>query len=164
MRILGHIHTFNDENVIEQCLGAMLAQTRPPDAILIVDNGSTDATLERDFPPTVTVIRNGRNLGTSGAVHIGLKYAMENGFDWACILDADCAPRPDALEKLVGLWESLPPDVQAKTWRLSSLPMELPEKAVSTPFSVRLAFYEGNEKPKARHGVAFPHLHVGDPP
>lgn len=155
MRILGHIHTFNDENVIERCLGALLAQTRPADAILIVDNGSTDGTLDRDFPPEVTVVRNGHNMGTSGAVHIGLKYAMENGFDWALILDADCALRPDALEKLVALWESLSPDVQAKIWRLSSLPMELPEKAVSVPFSVSLAFYEGNQTPRPRHGVVF---------
>ena len=50
MRVLGHIHTMNDAAVIEQALEGLRRQTRPPDALLIVDNASTDATLDRIFP------------------------------------------------------------------------------------------------------------------
>jgi len=79
MRILAHIHTMNDEAVIEQLLDALRRQTQPLDAIVIVDNASTDRTLDRVFPENVTVIRNAENLGTSGAIRIGLAHALEHG-------------------------------------------------------------------------------------
>src|SRR5260370_42237054 len=57
MRILAHMHTMNDASVIEQLLEGLRRQTQPIDAILIVDNASTDGTLDRTFPKTVTIIR-----------------------------------------------------------------------------------------------------------
>lgn len=154
VKVLGHIHTFNDADVIERSLEALLNQTRPLDEILVVDNASTDGTLDRHFPRGVTVIRNAANLGTSGAIEIGLRYAMDNAFFWAWILDGDSEPYPDALERLLELWDHLPADVQNRTWRLSCLPLELPEKAVTT-FSVSLPFHRGSALPKPRHGHVF---------
>jgi GT2 family glycosyltransferase len=112
MRVLAHIHTFNDAAVIQQALEGLQRQTRPPDAILIVDNASTDGTLDRTFPDNVTIIRNPENLGTSGTVRVGFAYAVEHGFDWAWILDADSVPEPDALENLLAFFERLPPAKQ----------------------------------------------------
>lgn len=112
MRILAHIHTMNDAAVIEQALDGLLRQTRPPDAILIVDNASTDGTLDRTFPATVTVMRNPENLGTSGTVRIGLAHAQEHGFDWAWLFDADSVPEPAALENLLAFFARLPPEKQ----------------------------------------------------
>jgi rhamnopyranosyl-N-acetylglucosaminyl-diphospho-decaprenol beta-1,3/1,4-galactofuranosyltransferase len=37
--------TYNRRELLEQCLDALLAQTRPPDRILVVDNASTDGTV-----------------------------------------------------------------------------------------------------------------------
>jgi glycosyltransferase involved in cell wall biosynthesis len=108
MRVLAHVHTFNDADVIEQALDALQRQTRPPDAIVIVDNASTDATLDRTFPKGVTVVRNLTNLGSSGAVGVGFTHAMEQEFDWTWILDADSVPEPDALENLLGFFQRLP--------------------------------------------------------
>jgi GT2 family glycosyltransferase len=110
MRILAHVHTMNDAAVIEQALEGLRRQTRPPDAILIVDNASIDGTLGRTFPETVTIIRNPENLGTSGAVRTGLAHALEHGFDWAWLFDADSVPEPEALEKLLAFFEHLPPE------------------------------------------------------
>jgi rhamnopyranosyl-N-acetylglucosaminyl-diphospho-decaprenol beta-1,3/1,4-galactofuranosyltransferase len=67
MRVLAHIHTYNEAGFIERALAALQQQTRPLDAIVIVDNASTDGTVDRAFPENVTVIRNSTNLGTSGA-------------------------------------------------------------------------------------------------
>ena len=64
MRVLAYIHTFNDADVIDRALDALLRQTRPPDAILLVDNASTDGTLDRTFPEQVSLIRNPTNLGS----------------------------------------------------------------------------------------------------
>jgi GT2 family glycosyltransferase len=124
MKILGHIHSFNDEEVIDRSLGALMDQTHPVAEILLVDNGSTDRTLQRSFPHKVTVIRHQENLGTSGAVLTGFEYAWAKQFDWIWILDADSAPRREALEKLVDLYRSFPPAQQAQVWLLGSLPID----------------------------------------
>ncbi|MGH7320586.1 MAG: glycosyltransferase [Candidatus Rokuibacteriota bacterium] len=126
MRILGHVHTFNDEDVIDRSLQALLQQTRPLDAILLVDNASTDRTLDRAFPDKVAVIRHPENRGTSGTVVTGFRYALEHGFDWIWLFDADSAPHPDALEKLLELYQAFPPDLQAQVWLLASLHIDVP--------------------------------------
>ena len=114
MRVLAHVHTFNDAEVIEQALDALRRQTRPLDAIVVVDNASTDGTLDRTFPDGVTIIRNSANLGSSGAVAVGLAHALEREFDWTWVLDADSVPEPDALENLLGFFERLPNSEQAQ--------------------------------------------------
>ncbi len=106
MKILGHIHTFNDEEIIDLSLEALLVQTYSVDRIVVVDNGSTDNTVRRPFPPHVVVIQHRQNLGTSYAVKTGLQYALVNQYDWMWVLDADSLPREDALQKLVALYES----------------------------------------------------------
>ena len=113
MRILVHIHTWNDADSIGTVLDAVLHQTSTVDGILIVDNGSTDDTLDSAFPDNVTVIRHGLNLGTSGAVKTGLEYAIAHGYDWMWILDADSVPRSDALGLLVDVVETEGPQLGA---------------------------------------------------
>ena len=115
MRVLAHIHTLNDEAVIEQLVEGLRRQTRPPDAIIIVDNGSTDKTLDRTFPENVTIVRNSRNLGTSGGVRAGLAHGLEHGFDWTWLFDADSVPEPDALENLLDFYQSLASSEQDRT-------------------------------------------------
>jgi len=109
VRILGHIHTFNDADVIEQTVAALRRQTVPLTTILVVDNASTDDTLGRIASAPVTTIRNPKNLGTSGAVVLGFEYALANGFEWVWLFDADSVPQPDALENLLKAFYALPP-------------------------------------------------------
>jgi GT2 family glycosyltransferase len=103
VRILVHVHTWNDADVIGIALDAILQQTLAVKEILIVDNGSTDGTAELAYPNIVTVVRHRLNLGTSGAVKTGLEYARALEYDWLWVLDADSMPRPDALELLTRL-------------------------------------------------------------
>jgi glycosyltransferase involved in cell wall biosynthesis len=83
MRILVHVHTWNDADVIGIALDAILQQTLAVEEILIVDNGSTDGTAELVYPNIVTVVRHRLNLGTSGAVKTGLEYARAREYDLA---------------------------------------------------------------------------------
>src|SRR4051794_22977563 len=105
VRILVHIHTWNDADVIDAALRAVSGQTRAVEEILIVDNGSTDGTVDRSFPSNVKLVRHALNLGTSGAVKSGIEYALKHQYDWIWILDADSVPRPNALELLTRLIE-----------------------------------------------------------
>jgi GT2 family glycosyltransferase len=131
MKILGHIHTFNDEEVIDRSLQALLDQTYPVAEVLVVDNCSTDGTLKRRFPSIVQIVRHAQNLGTSGAVISGMQYAAEHGFDWIWLFDADSAPHKDALEKLVDLYRTFPTDLQDQVWLMASL---LVEESTRTPY------------------------------
>lgn len=141
MRVLAYIHTYNDAAVIEQALDSLRRQTRQPDAIVVVDNASTDSTLDRTFPDGVTVIRNSVNMGPSGAVGIGLTLAQQKGFDWVWVLDADSVPEPEALANLIAFYEKLPPPEQHKVFFLAcrlvtatGLPRDFP--AVFTDTSI----------------------------
>jgi GT2 family glycosyltransferase len=123
MRVLAHIHTFNDTSVIDQALDSLTKQTHPLDAILIVDNGSTDGTLDRAFSEHVSVIRNDTNLGTSGAVRCGFIHAVEHQFDWIWVFDADSTPEQGALEELLAFFERLPASAREQVCFLACWPM-----------------------------------------
>jgi GT2 family glycosyltransferase len=121
IKVLAYVHTYNDAEVIDATLRALCEQTYPIPEILLVDNASSDGTLGRAFPSKVTIIRHEQNLGTSGSVATGMKYALAHGYDWIYILDADSAPQKDAIESLLRCHQNLSPELQASTWWLSSL-------------------------------------------
>jgi len=45
----------------------------------------------------------------------GYIYALEHGYDWMWVFDADCAPAPDALEKVLQLYAGWPRNQQEQT-------------------------------------------------
>jgi rhamnopyranosyl-N-acetylglucosaminyl-diphospho-decaprenol beta-1,3/1,4-galactofuranosyltransferase len=142
MRVLAHIHTFNDAAVIEQELEALRRQTRPPDAIVIVDNASTDGTVDRTFSENVTIFRNPDNQGPSGAVQTSLAHALEHGFDWTWVLDPDSVPEPDALEKLLTFFGYLPTTQQERVNFLASWPLTESGEVKQLPISLERAALE----------------------
>jgi len=122
VRVLAHIHTFNDADIIDETVAAVRQQTRPVDGLLIVDNASTDGTLERPSLRDVEIIPHRDNLGTSGAVHSGFRYALDHGYDWIWVLDADSIVAPDALEKLLDLYDRQPERVRDQIAFVACLP------------------------------------------
>ncbi|MGA2410739.1 MAG: glycosyltransferase [Candidatus Binataceae bacterium] len=127
MKVLAHIHTFNDADIIDQTIGSVLRQTRPVDGIVVVDNASTDRTLEQPSLKNVTVLRHCQNLGTSGSVATGLRFGLEHGYDWVWLFDADSNPEPDALERLLTLYADWPQALQDEIGFLSCLPHNVPD-------------------------------------
>jgi rhamnosyltransferase len=115
MRVLAHVHTFNDADIIDRTIAALRTQTRPVDGILVVDNASTDGTLAQPSVTNVTVLRHPENQGTSGTVYTGMRFALDQGYDWIWVFDADSAPEPDALAKLLALYDSFPERLQEET-------------------------------------------------
>lgn len=136
MRVLAHVHTMNDAAVIEQALEALRGQTRPPEAILIVDNASTDGTLDKASSEAVTIVRNPENLGTSGAVRIGFDYALKHGFDWTWVFDADSVAEPGALEALLSFFGRLSPAERERVCFLAGRPLTAGGEVKQQPISL----------------------------
>ncbi len=68
---------FNGMPHLETCISSILNQTHPNFEIILVDNGSTDGSLDyarRRFPQ-LTIVANSKNLGYAGGINTGLKCA-----------------------------------------------------------------------------------------
>lgn len=98
--------TYNRKELLARCLDALSQQTRRPDAILVVDNASTDGT--RQFLsqlsasiPGLRVLSLNENTGGAGGFSSGLAEVARLGFSWAWIMDDDALPALDALEHLM---------------------------------------------------------------
>lgn len=71
--------TYNSQRTIESCLSSIIKYSFESE-IIVVDNGSTDSTLElvRTFGRKVKIINAGKNLGFSKANNLGAKEAEGN--------------------------------------------------------------------------------------
>ena len=103
MTVCAVVVTRDRVRLLEECLAAVGAQTRPPDRVLVVDNASSDGTPEfvaRAHPDAELVCLE-RNEGGAGGFHEGLRRAAAGGWDWLWLMDDDTIPAPDALERLL---------------------------------------------------------------
>lgn len=87
---------------LDRCLGALIRSTRPPLEILVVDDGSTDASplIARQYP--VTLIHNDVNRGAAFARNEGARRARG---EVLVFLDADVVVRPDTLDRMASALE-----------------------------------------------------------
>lgn len=104
------IVNWNGKETLKQCLTSILKNTiSPPFQIVVVDNGSTDHSVEmlRQEFPTAKVIKNRGNLGFSKANNQGIKYAATQGANYFLLLNSDImVAQEDWLTRMVGLMES----------------------------------------------------------
>src|SRR5258708_35687010 len=98
MRVLAHIHTYNDADIIDRTIESVLRQSRSVDCIRVVNIASADGTLDRPSLRHATILRHREKLGTSGTVITGMRFALEHNYDWIWVFEADSPPEPDALE------------------------------------------------------------------
>ena len=102
--------TYNRAALLTRMLAGLAALDRTPDAVIVVDNASTDhtaAVLETVHDLELQVIRPEENLGGAGGFHAGLGAAYEQGFDRIWLLDDDVVPAPDCLSVLLAVADEL---------------------------------------------------------
>jgi GT2 family glycosyltransferase len=90
-----------------ECLASLARGTYPNHHVIVLDNASTDGSVEaiRSQFPQVELISLERNLGYTGNNNVGIRAAMEQGADWVFVLNEDTVVAEDCLEKLVAAAE-----------------------------------------------------------
>lgn len=103
-RVCAIVITYERPELLGRCLDALLAQSRHPDHVLVVDNASRDGTGEmvRDrFGHAVELLELPENVGGAGGFYAGMRAAYERGFGWLWLMDDDSLPTVEALERLL---------------------------------------------------------------
>ena len=93
--------TYNRAPTIARAVYSILAQTVADWELVIVDDGSTDATrhvLQQLSDPRIRVVTHPKNRGVCAAKNTGLDHIQG---EWFTILDSDDEMMPDALEVML---------------------------------------------------------------
>jgi len=80
------IPAYNEEKRIAQLIEEVVKSV--PD-VIVVDDGSTDATADVVAGTRVFLLRQRKNLGKGAALRIGFDYILSKGFDSVLVMDAD---------------------------------------------------------------------------
>ena len=103
MRVAVVMTTFQGERWVEEQLRSVLEQTRPPDEVLVYDDGSTDRTVEI-ASAWAPVVRNPIRLGTVRSLEQGLRSTTA---DVVLLADQDDVWRPNRVERLLAVGADL---------------------------------------------------------
>jgi glycosyltransferase involved in cell wall biosynthesis len=89
MRCCAIVPTFDGERSVGDVVRSLASTWREPGSILVVDDGSTDATARVARAAGALVVAHPVNRGKGAALRTGLGRALEAGFDVAVTVDAD---------------------------------------------------------------------------
>jgi glycosyltransferase involved in cell wall biosynthesis len=87
-RKLAVVPAYNEADSVGNVVRSLRAHA-PEYEVLVVDDGSTDATTKTARDAGARVVRLPFNLGIGGCVQSGFQYALENGYDCAVQVDGD---------------------------------------------------------------------------
>jgi len=100
-KIAAIIVTFNRLEYLKETVLSIQAQSLIPSEIIVVNNSSTDGTLDwLHTQKNITVITQ-NNVGGAGGFATGIEYAYTKGHDWIWCMDDDVIPMQDCLENLI---------------------------------------------------------------
>lgn len=102
MTVCALIAAFNEEATIASVVSGV---RRHVPAIVVVDDGSTDATEARAAAAGATVIRHAENRGKGVAVRTGLARVLAGPYTHVLLIDADLQHDPEDVPKLLAAME-----------------------------------------------------------
>lgn len=113
LRIAAIIPTYKRAALVSRSIDSVLAQTRPVDEVIVVDDGSPDNTAEvvAAYGDRVRYVRQ-NNGGLSAARNTGVRVST---CDWVAFLDDDDEWLPNKIEKQIEALEQTPDAVLCYT-------------------------------------------------
>jgi hypothetical protein len=104
------ILSWNKRDHTLSCLQSVFAQDYANMRVVVVDNGSTDGSLQalREMAGRIDLIEHRENLGFTGGCNAGMRYALAHGGDYVWLLNNDAECSPDTLSRLIGYAQAHP--------------------------------------------------------
>jgi GT2 family glycosyltransferase len=101
---LRHDSYIQQRSLHKRCLESVLAQKYPTREIIVIDNNSTDGTIDilEQFEDRCTVVYNSENIGFAAAQNQAI--GISNG-DWVLTLNPDVLLLPNFIQALVDAGE-----------------------------------------------------------
>jgi GT2 family glycosyltransferase len=92
------------------CLRSLEHLTYPNVNVIVVDNDSSDGSVEtfKKAHPGVRIIETGANLGFTGGNNAGIRHALKHGADYVMLLNNDTVVAPDMVEVMMEVMEADP--------------------------------------------------------
>ncbi len=148
MRYVVVIPVLNELRYTRQCVESLLAHGTPAEAILVIDNGSSDGTPAwLAANPSIRSLRNAVNLGCGGAWTQG---ALRADSDWVVLLNNDVLVSEHAIDAMLDA---------ADRHRLDVVSPALAEGGLDYDFDAHAAAFvqamAGTIRPGWFHGVCF---------
>ncbi len=103
--------SWNGKEMTLACLESLAASDYPSLDIYLVDNASSDGTVESvktAFAERIRLIANSENLGFAGGNNVGIRKALEDGAAYVLLLNNDTTVAPDMISHLVAAARSNP--------------------------------------------------------
>ena len=134
MKVVVVIVTYNRKELLVNCLEEITNQSYDYESIILVDNASTDGTIEFLESkkilenPKLVLLKQTENTGGAGGFSAGMKYAFESGADYVWMMDDDAVPHQNALEQLMKyatpnhIYGSLAVNGEDTAWTTTLLP------------------------------------------
>lgn len=98
MKVVGLVVAYDEEGTVEAVVARSLAFV--PE-VVVVDDGSNDATALRAERAGAKVLRHASNRGKGAAIRTGLKAVLKEDFSHVLFLDADLQHRPEDIPLLL---------------------------------------------------------------
>lgn len=99
------IPNYNGLKFMEPCFNALKAQSDKDFELLVVDNGSTDGSVEWLKERNIPSVFLSENTGFSGAVNVGIR---ESKTPYVILLNNDTEPEPDYVKEMVRAMDRSP--------------------------------------------------------
>lgn len=107
MKVTIIIPNYNGKHFMEPCLASLKEQTCQDYKVLVVDNASTDGSLEymKEHYPKIEVIALDKNYGFSKAVNVGIQHSTT---PYVILLNNDTTVDPHYVEEMIKAIERSP--------------------------------------------------------
>ena len=113
-RVVAVVVTYNREHLLPGTLAGLASGRRRPDAVVLVDNASTDGTAKflasLDYELPLDIVSLSANTGGAGGFAVGIDRALErHNPDLVWVMDDDTEPGVDTLAEAVRAWVEYAP-------------------------------------------------------